>query len=501
MSDSFIFDSDDDDDADAAADDASASAVDDNDVDADYTSTGTDTGVAAANADAAAGGNASADDDDVDVDADGIAADTDALLMMMLMLLMLMLVLKMMRKVLELSSGLDDIGDIVWAPTLCLLTVYIICYFSLWKGIKGSGKVVWFTATFPYVVLFILLIRGVTLEGAGKGIRYYIVPKFESLLQAKVWFEAATQIFFSLGPGFGVLLTFASYNKFHDNVYRDAIVTSSINCFTSFISGLVVFATLGHMALRQRKEIEDLKGLEGPGLVFITYPEALSMMPGASFWSLLFFLMLITIGLDSSFGGSEAIITGISDQFPKTIKKHREIFIACLFTLYFLVGLAFMSQGGTYLFTLFDVFTIQYSIVFVVFCEAIAVSWFYGVERLCGDIKEMLGFHPGIFWRLCWTIISPAILMAIVIGGFVTFTPLELYGYVYPDWVMAIGWLIACSSMSCIPIVAIYKLVTTSGTISEKFMKNIKTPKQYPELPDRDGVLWYSPFVQNGTRI
>jgi len=126
------------------------------------------------------------------------------------------------RYILEMhmSSGIDDLGYIKWDMAACLLVVYLICYFSLWKGISTSGKVVWFTALFPYVVLLALLVRGVTLPGASEGIKYYLRPNFNAITKAEVWVDAATQVFFSLGPGFGVLLAFASYNKFHNNVYQ-----------------------------------------------------------------------------------------------------------------------------------------------------------------------------------------------------------------------------------------------------------------------------------------
>lgn len=137
------------------------------------------------------------------------------------------------------------------------------------------------------------------LPGAIDGIRYYLTPDFNALFNANVWVDAATQVFFSLGPGFGVLLAFASYNEFHNNVQRDAVVTSAINSATSFLAGFVIFSVLGYMAKRLEVDIQDIAA-EGPGLVFIVYPEAISTMPAGPIWAVIFFLMLLTLGLDSS---------------------------------------------------------------------------------------------------------------------------------------------------------------------------------------------------------
>ncbi|KAJ6645983.1 Sodium-dependent serotonin transporter, partial [Pseudolycoriella hygida] len=240
------------------------------------------------------------------------------------------------------SNGLDYMGPISLKLAVCVFGVFVLVYFSLWKGVRSAGKVVWVTALAPYVVLIILLIRGVSLPGADEGIRYYLTPEWHKLKNSKVWIDAASQIFFSLGPGFGTLLALSSYNKFSNNCYRDALLTSSINCLTSFLAGFVIFSVLGYMAHIQGKSINEV-GSEGPGLVFVVYPQAIAMMSGSVFWSIIFFLMLITLGLDSTFGGLEAMITALCDQYPRAIGRRREWFVLFLLIGIYLCALPTMT--------------------------------------------------------------------------------------------------------------------------------------------------------------
>lgn len=186
------------------------------------------------------------------------------------------------------------------------------------------------------------------------------------------------------------------------------------------------------MAYASGQKISDV-ATEGPGLVFDVYPAAIATMPGSTFWALIFFMMLLTLGLDSSFGGSEAIITALSDEFP-VIKKNREIFVACLFSLYFFVGLASCTQGGFYFFQLLDRYAAGYSILIAVFFEAVAVSWIYGTKRFCADIKDMIGFYPGRYWIYCWKFAAPLFLMFIIVFGLINYEPLSHREYVYPAW-------------------------------------------------------------------
>lgn len=84
------------------------------------------------------------------------------------------------------SDSIDNFGTPSWSLALCLLLAWILVAACLFMGIKSSGKVVFVTATFPYLVLIILLIRGVTLQGSGKGISFYVNPDFNLIFSVKV---------------------------------------------------------------------------------------------------------------------------------------------------------------------------------------------------------------------------------------------------------------------------------------------------------------------------
>ncbi|XP_048882796.1 sodium-dependent dopamine transporter [Brienomyrus brachyistius] len=387
------------------------------------------------------------------------------------------------------SEGIHELGLPRWQLTSCLAVVILVLYFSLWKGVKTSGKVVWITATMPYVVLTVLLLRGVTLPGAMDGIKAYLSVDFLRLCEAQVWIEAATQICFSLGVGFGVLIAFSSYNKFSNNCYRDAIITSSINSLTSFFSGFVIFSYLGYMSQKHNVALEEV-ATDGPGLVFIIYPEAIATLPGSSVWAVIFFIMLLTLGIDSAMGGMESVITGLIDEF-RFLHRHRELFTLLIVMSTFLISLFCVTNGGIYVFTLLDHFAAGTSILFGVLIEAIGIAWFYGVDRFSDDIQEMIGHRPGLYWRMCWKFVSPCFLLFMVVVSFATFNPPNYGSYVFPMWANMLGWCIAMSSMAMVPLYAIYKFCTLPGRFCDKVAYGI-TPETEHHLVEAGEVRQFT---------
>ncbi|KAK0422183.1 hypothetical protein QR680_007417 [Steinernema hermaphroditum] len=376
------------------------------------------------------------------------------------------------------ATGFDDLGGLNWPLAFCLILVFTLVYFALWKGPRSSGKVVWITATAPYIILTILLIRGLTLPGAAKGIEYYLTPRFDKLLEPEVWTAAATQIFFSLGPGFGVLLALSSYNEFNNNCHRDAVVTSLINCFTSFFSGFVIFSTLGYMSELTKKPVSEVVGDSENSLIFIVYPQAIATMQYSNVWSVIFFVMLITLGIDSTFAGIEALITGFCDEFPRTLQRKREYFVLVVIIIYYFGSLPTVTYGGSFVIPFIDEYGVSLSVLFIVCCEMIAVCWFYGVTRFSEDIRQMLGKYPGLYWRVCWSICPVFIGAIFIISVYHTnFSPLQLPNYVYPEWSVLLGWTMRMLSVCSIPVVAIYLFIRTPGTFSER-MRALLTPQQ-----------------------
>lgn len=120
----------------------------------------------------------------------------------------------------EADSIHEGIGTPSWELCLCLIFAWACISGILIKGIKSSGKASYFLALFPYAVMIVLLVRSATLDGAIEGMLYFIRPQWDKLLDAKVWYAAVTQVFYSLAVCFGSVIMYSSYNRFDQNIYK-----------------------------------------------------------------------------------------------------------------------------------------------------------------------------------------------------------------------------------------------------------------------------------------
>ncbi|XP_034052136.1 sodium- and chloride-dependent GABA transporter 2-like isoform X1 [Gymnodraco acuticeps] len=406
------------------------------------------------------------------------------------------------RRVLGLSGGIEEMGSIRWDLAGCLLLSWIICYFCIWKGVKATGKVVYVTATFPVVMLIVMLIRGLTLPGAVTGIRYYLYPDLTRLTDPQVWMDAGSQILFSYCICVGSLQAMGSYNKYNNNCYKDTFALCALNSLTSFVAGFAVFPVLGFMSHELGVDISTVAE-SGPGLAFIAYPLALSMMPLPQLWAAFFFIMIILLGLDSEFVCLEGLVTAISDMFPSffLIGHRRKLLLLIICGVSFVIGLFMVTEGGLYVFLLFDYYACS-GIPFMIFAilECVCVGWIYGADRYYDNIKEMIGYYPSSLMKYCWKFITPCLCVGTLIFSLVKFTPLKYNNtYEYPWWGFAIGMVLALSSVLLTPLWIIYCMAVTPGTLKQR-LKTLCTPASdlqssppkknlYPETPTPDTEL------------
>ncbi|XP_007435462.1 sodium-dependent neutral amino acid transporter B(0)AT2-like [Python bivittatus] len=425
------------------------------------------------------------------------------------------------RKALHITSSIEESGGLDPALTGCLFAAWVLVCLAMIKGIKSSGKVLYFSSLFPYMVLLCFLVRALLLEGAADGIRIMFTPKVSIWGDMQVWRQAATQVFFALGLGFGTIIAYSSYNPQHNNCHIDGLLVSGINFLTSVLATLVVFAVLGFRAnvlardcvVRNANHLTELvkngslsgvlptnfsefspaqysswyqnqwndtkkqlqewnlgdcriedemnKGVEGTGLAFITFTEAMTLFPTAPFWSMLFFFMLLNLGLSTMLGNMQGIITPLLDNF-QSLHRRRTLFTVLCCMIGFLLGLVFVQCSGNYFVTMFDDYSATLPLLIVVAGEAFAIAWIYGADRFLDDIENMLGWRPWRIYSYMWRFVSLAAMLCLLLASLVYLVmkrptykawnreKAEEEQLEYPPW--ALGLLITLIVVAALPI-------------------------------------------------
>jgi len=352
-------------------------------------------------------------------------------------------------QVLNASEGPDIIGGFSSTVLIALIASWIMVYFCVWKGVKSVSDVVTITMPLPIILLAVLLSRTLFLPGAMDGLWFYLNPNFNALFDLEVWMAAVAQVFFTLSLGFGVMITYASYQDQKSDIIKSALITSIADVSIAFTAGLVIFSTIGYMAHISGESIADLAA-SGPSLAFIVLPQALSLIPLAPFFAFIFFIALITLGIDSLFSLVEAVATLFYDHFPKANKK-MVVFYVCFAGL--LGGLVFTTSAGIYYIDIIDHYVTIYGLVLMGLLQTLVVGWYYGPEKIREFANEVSDIKVGRIWIFSIKYFIPLCLIGILGKTFYEdfITPYEGY----PNWAqISFGWgligtfIITCAAYS-----------------------------------------------------
>lgn len=187
-----------------------------------------------------------------------------------------------------------------------------VCFRGLKNGVEKITKPM---MIFLIILLSILAVRAVTLDGAMEGLKFYLVPNFESVKQIgliNVVFEALSQAFFTLSIGIGSMAIFGSYIDNSRRLTGEALSVTLLDTFVAFISGLIIFPSCFAFGVSPD---------EGPTLIFITLPNIFNSMPYGQLWGSLFFVFMTFAAMSTVIGVFENIISCSIDTFNISRKK------------------------------------------------------------------------------------------------------------------------------------------------------------------------------------
>jgi len=308
------------------------------------------------------------------------------------------------------SSNFKDFFPLSPQILAGLVISWVMILLCIWKGARSVGKIVYLTVPLPWICLVIFVIKGITLPGAEAGIAYYLTPNFAALADSKVWLAAYSQVFFSLSIGFGVMIAYASFLPHRSDIVNNAFIISLANCGTSFLGGFAVFGALGHYAATMGVPVAEVLGssqARGFGLAFIAYPSIISTLGrAASFFGVIFFIMLITLGIDSAFSMVEAVAAGFIDKF--NARRLRVNFAVAFVGI--LVGLIFTTRSGYYWLDIVDHFMNSFGLVVVGLLECLVIGYFYGTGKVRDYVNSKSEFSIGKWWDIMIMFVTPVVL-------------------------------------------------------------------------------------------
>ncbi|KAG3266928.1 solute carrier family 6 member 18, transcript variant X3 [Ictidomys tridecemlineatus] len=394
------------------------------------------------------------------------------------------------RQTLNITADIEDSGTLQWRLVMCSAACWAVLYLCVIRGIETTGKAIYFTALFPYLVLTIFLIRGLTLPGAIEGLMYLFTPDMQILQNPRVWLDAATQIFFSLSLAFGGHIALASYNPPRNNCKKDAVTIALVNSLTSLYASITIFSVMGFKATNDYRQCLDSNILslinefdfpeqsiprdDYPAVLMrlnTTQPDRVAQLPLKA-CCLKDFLDKPTWRASQGETGQGTGGPGVSCQMLEWPAPCLSPGLACLAS--FLLATCFTLQSGSYWLEIFDNFAASLNLIIFAFLEVVGVIYVYGMRRFCDDIEWMTGRRPSLYWRLSWWAVSPMLLLGILLAYIVLLAqrPPSYKAWspqheqfpsreekLYPGWVRVICMLLSFLPLLWVPAVALAQLL------------------------------------------
>ena len=319
-----------------------------------------------------------------------------------------------------------------------LVVVWLAALVVLASGVaRGVQRVNVIFLPLLVVAFAILVVRALFLDGAADGLNALFTPDWEALGDPNVWIAAYSQIFFSLSIAFGIMITYASYRTRRANLTTPGLVVAFANSSFEILAGIGVFATLGFFAFQQGVAVDELEGLTGVGLSFITFPAIVSQMPGGPIFGVLFFGSLTMAGFTSLLSVLQVVSAGFQEKFSLT-PRSAALRVGGVATV--LSVLLFSTTTGLLALDTVDQWANNIGIVASAVISTVLVFWVLRRgEELRYHLNAVSTFRVGRVWSLLAGLLAPVVLGYMLVSRIVS---LIVDGYAdLPDWyLLAFGW-------------------------------------------------------------
>ena len=336
---------------------------------------------------------------------------------------------------LKVSTSPFELNGLRLNITLATICVWFLSYIVLIGGIKkGIEFVNKFLMPTLFVIMIVIVIRGILLPGSSIGLNLLFTPDFSKIFDASAWIDAYGQVFFSLSVAFAIMITYSSYLPKKADINNNAFITGLMDCGFSLLAATAVFSVVGFMAYKSGGAIPE--NLSGVFLAFATLPEAINQMPYfATLLGVLFFLALIFAGFTSEISITEAVIAALMDKLHRTRKTITTAY--CVFGC--LVSLVFTTGGGLFILDIVDHFINNFGIVLSGFLEVLLMAWLFDITLLKNHANAVSDIKIGMWWDIFIKYITPLILFATFCFNFYTDITKPYGGYTF-DALIYLGW-------------------------------------------------------------
>lgn len=293
----------------------------------------------------------------------------------------------------------------------------LVCSLGLQKGVEGITKVM-------MVLLLVLLValagNSLFLDGGMEGLKFYLLPDFERMLQVGILdtiVAAMNQAFFTLSLGIGAMAIFGSYIGKERTLLGESVNIAILDTFVAVVAGLIIFPACFSFGISPDS---------GPSLIFITLPNVFNAMAGGRIWGTLFFIFMSFAAFSTVLAVFENIISCGMDLFGWTRKKSCmvNLFAIILLSLPCVLGYNIWSGfmplgGGTAVLDLEDFLVSNLilpfgSLCYLLFC---VTRWGWGFDKYMSEANEGNGIKMPKWIRGYVTFVLPVILVALMLQG------------------------------------------------------------------------------------